>query len=401
MQLPFLKAVPLLEAIETAGFDAYFVGGSVRDSLLNRKIADVDIATSALPAELKKIFPRTVDLGIEHGTILVLYNGVPYEITTFRTESQYTDHRRPDNVEFIRSLNEDLKRRDFTMNAMAMDKTGNIIDPFHGTVSISDQQIKTVGKASDRFGEDALRIMRALRFVSQLGFSIEHGTFAALKKQGHLLESIAVERKTAEFEKLLAGKYVSKALPLLLEAGIHSYLPGLAGKKKCLNDLARCGTAGFTIEEMWSLLLYFMNLNDQEAEDFLRKWKLPVKKMKHCIYILKWLDFRQGDNWDAESAYHSGKSVMLSAERIFHCLAGEEAVLDKLEALFDSLPIKNSSELDVNGNDLISWFDRKPGPWIKEAVSDIEKAVLLGKVRNTKAEIKEWLLKCNQSSGKD
>lgn len=398
MQLPFLKAVPLLEAIEAAGFEAYFVGGSVRDSLLKREISDVDIATSAMPSELKRIFPRTVDLGIEHGTILVLFEGEHYEITTFRTESEYTDHRRPDSVEFIRSLREDLKRRDFTMNAIAMDKSGSLIDPFNGSQSIKEGQIKTVGNPAERFGEDALRIMRALRFTSQLGFSIEQGTFSALKNQADLLENIAVERKTAEFEKLLKGRFKNRALSLLIETGAALYLPGLAGQAKSLSHLASCHTPTHSIEEMWSQLIYFMELDEKSAGDFLRLWKLPVKKIKQILLILRWLKFRMENHWTAISAYQSGKSVMNSAEKIFQCLnGGGQAPADQLEALFESLPIKDLSELQVNGNDLLSWYGKKPGPWIKELMGRIETAVVQGEVRNVKAEIKEWLFKCNQS----
>ena len=212
MLSPFSQAAPLLERIEAEGFEAYFVGGSVRDSLLDRKISDVDIATSALPQELKQIFPRTADIGIEHGTILVIYQGIPYEITTFRSESGYSDHRRPDRVDFIRSLSEDLKRRDFTMNAIAMDRKGKLIDPFHGQEAINKKQIITVGEPSERFGEDALRLMRAIRFVSQLGFAIEKETLSAITSMPHLLGKIATERKLAEFEKMLTGPYCDQAL---------------------------------------------------------------------------------------------------------------------------------------------------------------------------------------------
>lgn len=128
----FLKSVPILELIEEAGYEAYFVGGSVRDYILGRPINDVDIASSATPQEIKRIFPNTADIGIDHGTVLVITDTGTYEITTFRTESGYSDFRRPDAVKFVRSLTEDLQRRDFTMNAIAMDKTGKIIDPFNG-----------------------------------------------------------------------------------------------------------------------------------------------------------------------------------------------------------------------------------------------------------------------------
>lgn len=134
----FLKSVPILEVIEEAGYEAYFVGGSVRDYILGRPINDVDIATSATPQESKD-FPNTADIGIDHGTVLVITDTGTYEITTFRTESGYSDFRRPDSVQFVRSLTEDLQRRDFTMNAMAMDKTGKIIDPFNGKRDLAEK----------------------------------------------------------------------------------------------------------------------------------------------------------------------------------------------------------------------------------------------------------------------
>src|SRR3954463_2172771 len=201
----FLKAIPLLEKVEKAGFEAYFVGGCVRDFILGKKIADVDIATSATPLEIKEIFLKTIDVGIEHGTVIVLWEKDTYELTTFRSDGEYTDFRRPSDVKFIRSLEEDLKRRDFTMNSMAMDKKGQIIDPFNGQEAIKNKMIETVGSAIIRFHEDALRMMRAVRFVSQLSFSIELNTSMALKEHASLLEKVSIERKTVEFEKLLNG----------------------------------------------------------------------------------------------------------------------------------------------------------------------------------------------------
>src|SRR4051812_38283336 len=216
MKEPFLAAVPVLTKLESAGYEAYFVGGAVRDFLLKKEINDIDIATSATPEEVKQIFSKTVDVGIEHGTLLVLYQNQSYEITTFRTEAEYEDYRRPKAVSFIRSLKEDLQRRDFTMNAIAMDKDGNLIDPFHGELSIKNQVIQTVGKATDRFQEDALRMMRAVRFVSQLSFRIEDETLNALEDLVHLLGKIAIERKQTEFDKLLFGDNRKQAIQLIL-----------------------------------------------------------------------------------------------------------------------------------------------------------------------------------------
>ena len=143
----FQKALPILEKIKAAGFEAYFVGGSVRDALLNRPIHDVDIASSSYPEETKQIFERTVDIGIEHGTILVLENGGEYEVTTFRTEDVYVDYRRPSSVSFVRSLEEDLKRRDFTVNAFALNENAEIIDKFDGLTDLDNHVLRAVGKA--------------------------------------------------------------------------------------------------------------------------------------------------------------------------------------------------------------------------------------------------------------
>lgn len=191
-QLPedFKQALPVLEEIEQAGFEAYFVGGSVRDHILGLPIHDVDIATSAYPEEIKKIFKRTIDTGIQHGTVTVLLNDSSYEITTFRTESGYQDYRRPDKVTFVRSLADDLKRRDFTINALAVDLNGNVIDKFDGLQDLDKKIIRAVGRAEARFHEDALRMMRAVRFQAQLDFQIEVQTAQAIADNAPFFDNI-------------------------------------------------------------------------------------------------------------------------------------------------------------------------------------------------------------------
>ena len=147
----FQQAMPVLKKLEDAGFEAYFVGGSVRDILLHRHIHDVDIASSAYPEEVKNLFEKSIDTGIQHGTVTVLFDGNSYEITTFRTESGYQDYRRPDHVTFVQNLDEDLKRRDFTINALAMDTQGNIIDLFNGLDDLDKKIIRAVGDPEKRF----------------------------------------------------------------------------------------------------------------------------------------------------------------------------------------------------------------------------------------------------------
>ncbi|MEH7441675.1 CCA tRNA nucleotidyltransferase [Bacillus sp. JJ1122] len=389
---PFLKAVPVLNLIENGGYEAYFVGGSVRDHILCREIADVDIATSALPDELKKIFPKTTDVGIEHGTILVHYKGSPYEITTFRSEAGYSDFRRPDKVLFIRSLTEDLQRRDFTMNAIAMDKDGNIIDPFGGKQSINKKLIETVGNPDERFGEDALRMLRAVRFLSQLSFSIEDNTFKSLQKHCNLLENIAVERKTVEFEKMLLGRDCAKAAELMVESGMYQYLPGLVHQEKSLIQFSARLSSELDLNESWVLLLYELQLNSKEIDAFLRGWKLPVQKIKLLKQLLSLLLYRLGEQWNEESVYKAGLNNALSCERVYRTLfPGKINSTDRIKQIFNSLPIKERHELNVTGNDLMAWHGKNPGPWLKELLEQIEKAVIFGDVQNEKEKIRVWL----------
>ena len=200
MPSEFQEALPILEKIKAAGFEAYFVGGSVRDALLNRPIHDVDIASSSYPEETKQIFERTVDIGIEHGTVLVLENGGEYEVTTFRTEDVYVDYRRPSSVSFVRSLEEDLKRRDFTVNAFALNENAEIIDKFNGLADLDNRVLRAVGKAEERFNEDALRIMRGLRFAASLDFDIE--------VDGGIDGQTISQAKEAGANVFVAGSYV-------------------------------------------------------------------------------------------------------------------------------------------------------------------------------------------------
>jgi tRNA nucleotidyltransferase (CCA-adding enzyme) len=393
----FQNALPILEQIEDAGYEAYFVGGSVRDSLLNKEIDDVDIATSATPAEIKEIFPKTVDVGIEHGTVLVLYKGQTYEITTFRSESDYEDFRRPKKVKFIRSLFEDLNRRDFTMNAIAMDRKGNLIDPFDGHEAIKKKLIQTVGKAEERFFEDALRIMRAVRFVSQLTFSIEGETFEALKKNSTLLENISIERKTKEFEKLLCGKNRIKAMQLLREAKLHCFLPGLRNEEEALKKIGQFACSDLKVSEMWTLLIFTLKVTPKENVNFLKGWKLSNQKIKEIEKMAAYLQQRLSTDWDVISLYHAGENVCISVERIYNVIHSQmtDVNIDKLKEKYNHLIIKDRSELAVTGQDLMSWNNEPGGPWLREILEKIEQAVLLGEAVNDKESIREWRSTCN------
>ena len=204
------KIERILQKINSAGYEAYIVGGCVRDCFLQRQPQDWDITTSAEPEQIKKIFNRTYDTGLQHGTVTVLWEGEHYEITTYRIEGKYDDCRHPNNVTFTKSLKEDLQRRDFTINAIAYHPQQGIKDYFLGQKHIEQKIIKGVGNATERFQEDALRMLRALRFSAQIGFDIEQSTYEALQQQKELIKKISVERIHDELEKMLLSKYLEK-----------------------------------------------------------------------------------------------------------------------------------------------------------------------------------------------
>lgn len=197
----------LLRGLIDAGFEAYYVGGCVRDMLMGKAPHDIDITTNALPEQIMQVFSgyTVIPTGLKHGTVTVLSDGKPYEITTFRVDGDYSDSRRPDSVTFTTNIIDDLARRDFTMNAIAMDIGGNIIDPYNGVEDIKNHIIRCVGDPEKRFREDALRIMRAIRFASQLGFDIENDTADAVRRQVNSLSAISRERIRDELDKLICG----------------------------------------------------------------------------------------------------------------------------------------------------------------------------------------------------
>lgn len=210
------QSAKILNILEKAGFEAYIVGGCVRDTIMNRISHDTDITTNAFPEQIIEVFKdyKTIPTGIKHGTITIIANDTPYEITTYRIDGKYSDSRRPDSVKFTANLHEDLARRDFTVNAIAMDSQGRISDPFNGVNDIHNKIIRCVGSPEKRFSEDALRIMRAIRFSSQLGFEIEKNTAEAIHKMKNLLKNISRERIREELDKLICGK---NAINVLLE----------------------------------------------------------------------------------------------------------------------------------------------------------------------------------------
>lgn len=213
----------IIEKLEKSGHEAFFVGGCVRDVLMGRTPGDIDITTSASPDEVMSVFEKTYPTGINHGTVTVAEAGITAEVTTYRSEKGYRDFRHPDGVEFVSDIKEDLARRDFTINAIAYNPTRGILDVFGGQKDIENKIIRCVGEPERRFSEDALRMIRAVRFSAMLGFEIEPETLAAIQKNAHLAKNISKERIAVEFEKTVLGKFARNA-KLLQKTGLINYM---------------------------------------------------------------------------------------------------------------------------------------------------------------------------------
>ncbi len=383
----FQEALPILEKIKAAGFEAYFVGGSVRDALLNRPIHDVDIASSSYPEETKQIFERTVDIGIEHGTVLVLENGGEYEVTTFRTEDVYVDYRRPSSVSFVRSLEEDLKRRDFTVNAFALNENAEVIDKFNGLADLDNRVLRAVGKAEERFNEDALRIMRGLRFAASLDFDIEAKTFQAMTSHAPLLEKISIERSFIEFDKLLLAPHWKKGIKALLATKAYQYLPDFQETAEKWQSFVADYVEGFgftSSEQAWAATL--LALKHDNPRSFLKKWKTSVNFQKTVQSLVEIFKFRMERAVTKQDVYQYGKELLEEAEGLRQA-QGLTVDYERIAELDGQLLIHDKHEIVVNGGMLMKELGFKPGPDLGRTLKAIENAIVDGQLANDKEAI--------------
>lgn len=272
----------ILKNLQSRGHKAYLVGGCVRDVMLSVQPNDWDICTSALPEQILEIFPDSVTVGMKHGTIAVKMGAHIVEVTTFRSEGRYTDHRHPEGVSFVNDLNIDLKRRDFTMNAIALSADGFVSDPFGGANDIKDRIIRCVGEPEDRFEEDALRIFRALRFSARLGFEIEEKTFAAIRSKAPLAAGISAERVREEVEKILLTDRAEMAFELIELGLLDSYLLRRLPAERKEVDFSYVPSKNI---KRWAAFCVYLERYDciASVEDFLSRLRLDSRTMRCCV----------------------------------------------------------------------------------------------------------------------
>jgi tRNA nucleotidyltransferase/poly(A) polymerase len=448
-----VKVPPLLKEIaavfKSAGKDAYLVGGAVRDVLLGREPVDWDLATNATPQEVIALFKKVIPTGIKHGTVTVRYKGKSVEVTTFRTESDYSDGRRPDKVEYAATIEEDLSRRDFTMNAAAVRlPEGTVTDPFDGKSDIKKKTIRCVGRASERFSEDGLRPLRAVRFAAQLGFELEAETFAAIRGALPVTAKVASERVRDELDKILASPNPMRAFILMEETELLALLlPELAScrgveQKGCHRYdvlghlLLACdyaAKAGFSREVRLAALFHDMGKKTTAKKDeagvwtfyrheresgrmayeIMQRFRYPNAVIDKTLRLISEHMFHYEENW-TDAAVR--RFIMRAGEALLPELfdlrladaagtAGgppDPAALLPFRRRIEKVLAENGAlslgDLAVNGSDLIA-LGIKPGPRVGIILHELLETVVDDPALNTKEKLAEIAVNFNLKYG--
>ncbi len=380
-------------SLQNAGFAAFAVGGAVRDSLMGRECSDWDVTTSALPEQTEKVFEglRIIETGIKHGTVTVIIGGEPIEITTFRVDGDYTDNRHPDSVAFTSDIANDLSRRDFTVNALAYNDKDGLVDLFGGARDISEKIIRCVGNPDTRFNEDALRIMRALRFSSVLGFDIEPETANSIVKNRELLNNVSAERIASELCKLLCGEGAAKvtaAFPQVF-AVILPELENAFGER--LPDTCRLLslTSPLPGERLASLAVFCGN-PEEKIRAALRRLKCSNRLIDSAALLCEYS--KKEFALLPEPAFKKELGV-LGRERALSVLSFQEALFSpdnakaaakKAKEIFDSGECITAAGLKIKGNDLSGIASGKE---IGATLNALLDEVLSKKTKNEKAEL--------------
>lgn len=334
----------IIEELNKRGFEGYIVGGCVRDHIMGITPHDYDITTSALPQDIKSIFKHTVDTGIQHGTVTVVINKIGYEITTYRIDGEYADNRHPKEVIFTSKLEGDLSRRDFTVNAIAYNDNEGFVDLFGGREDIKNKIIKGVGDPDKRFKEDALRMMRALRFSAQLDFSIEEITFNAIKENAHLIKNISMERIREELFKLILS-HNNERLILLRESNMAHYF------SKELSEILNNNSEEFFTYinslpvDIASRLAYIFRGYD--VKKILRDLKTDNKTINKAVVLEKYYDYNITDE------YSMAKLISLAGDYTEELLRLKKEPLDMYNKIVSENRCCSLKNLAIKGKDVI------------------------------------------------
>lgn len=384
----------VLERLQEAGFEAYLVGGCVRDMVTDRAPNDWDVATQAIPAEVQRLFRKVILTGVAHGTVTVLVSGGQVEVTTYRVEAGYADGRRPDRVEFRRDLVEDLARRDFTINAMAYDpKSRELRDPFGGLEDLARRTVRCVGDPVARFGEDGLRPLRAVRFATVLDFALDPATEAAIPGAIGVFRKVAPERVRDEFLKLLLSPGVERGLGLLASAGLlDAAFPELVAAVAARVG-ARVAAVPGRVEVRLAALLAPVAAKDAVLD----RLKLPSRTVEEVRALLAHPLPEDAARWsDADvrrwaAALGAGRAPEALALSAAAGLAGAEEVRGHVERVLASRPPLTLRDLALGGQGVMDVLGVGPSPVVGEATKWLLQQVLEAPANNTEDGLRQLL----------
>jgi tRNA nucleotidyltransferase/poly(A) polymerase len=400
-QLVHPQALAVCRILSGAGYQAYIVGGCVRDLLLGHPPKDWDITTDASPKEVMALFPNTIPTGLQHGTVtVVMAPGIEnhFEVTTFRIEGEYTDGRRPEEVFFVMNVEQDLARRDLTINAIAYDPIAHrLVDPFEGIKDLERRVIRAVGNAETRFREDGLRIMRAARFAARFGYQMEATTFSAMQASLETLKRVSKERVQDELHKTIMTSKPLYGLTLLLQSGaLEVACPRLTSQKPYLHFMTYVDRCAGDFETR--LATIYANVPVKMAEEELLSLKFSNKEIKRVTFLLQLLD-RYGELLPRDNAF-SYKSFMAAVKnhapdpweytyQQFIMLSRAIGLgVEERFAKYAEEVVFSKKEMQINGNDLLA-TGMPAGPRIKQALEACYLEILKNPQHNTKYNLLE------------
>ncbi|GGD68974.1 CCA tRNA nucleotidyltransferase [Paenibacillus nasutitermitis] len=438
-------ALPVLQKLESCGFETVFVGGCVRDSLWKRPLKDIDIATAARPEQVMDLFPQTIPTGLKHGTVTVIHNDSHYEVTTFRTESGYEDFRRPASVQFVDNLAADLQRRDFTINAMAMRSNGEIFDPVGGLDDIRKGVLRCVGDPDARFQEDALRMLRAIRFAAEYELRIAPATWRAIKRHQRLLVNIAMERIGSECDKMIGGSHPDRAIVWFAASGLMDdtkeplpeRIQAWGGRRESLGSLANI-TLLDEPDDRWAACCLAGDLPLPAVKGLFQALCFSARRASRLTAIIalheamveaiKNLSFRSENEW--LSLLQDWKLRVLEhgeyASRAWLRIIGElpgllpsaaerhsippldrttgssveadysDSLINRLKRELDSLPAFSLSGLAADGSAVLARVGKPAGPWLGRLLEKLLRATALGEVANEKEQLLNYAEQVNR-----
>lgn len=372
----YIAALNIVKELEKNGFSAYIVGGYVRDTLLNIKSNDIDITTNALPDDLNHLFKTIDSTANKYLSCKVMYEGYEFEITTFRTDIEYINHRHP-VTKIVENLEEDLKRRDFTINALALDSRGKIIDLCDGLLDIKNKLVRVIGDPFKRFDEDVLRIFRGCYLVSKLNFDIEDSTFKGMQASAKYVTYLSDERIFDELTKILKFAHYKKALSYLIKTSVLNYLKLDKVIEYVINSNVRP-----SIDDIIAISIYINT-----------GYEFKAANNKKRLYFDA--AFLAKEGFTNLNLYKYDLDTIILADKIRAFVDNRNTKFDELVKTKLALPISSRKDLKVNANDLIKYINKPQGPWINELLHKIEKAVLENKIKNEKSEILNFIKEDN------